>query len=222
MGGEAGWSGATTTFYSGRPPRGRGSRLFLNPQVQCSGSTPAWAGKPTDTFRAGHDIGVDPRVGGEACSPAWTTMFRWGRPPRGRGSHQDCVQADLGLGSTPAWAGKPSDHRPSTLMPRVDPRVGGEAGVRTGLGAEAEGRPPRGRGSLCFPEPGNPLEGSTPAWAGKPLGSKAIIFLHNVKQPSSCLTALRRALRRGRPVCEAARQPFPAQFRPVPARLSRT
>ena len=145
--GEAARRASLPAHGRGPSPRVRGSRpiaLIVSPPER---SIPACAGKP---FLLGHScpqLGVHPRVCGEAgaCS-AW--QFRPPGPsPRVRGSRTSCRARSGGCGSIPACAGKPD--RPAWLRarPGVHPRVCGEAWSNRGDLVYSPGPSPRVRGS---------------------------------------------------------------------------
>ncbi len=72
------------------------------------------------------------------------------------------------LGSIPACAGKPYCEQVAMGLPKVDPRVRGEAFISAKSKRSLWGRSPRARGSRRRNRPRLPQQGSIPACAGKP------------------------------------------------------
>ena len=150
------------------------------------GSIPAWAGKPKPDGAAVHGCRVYPRVGGETDGACMSDGCIMGLSPRGRGNLGNRFDGILDVGSIPAWAGKPIRGKqpvrgsipawagkpmasnPNGLLIRVYPRVGGETSCRCSMRAWAAGLSPRGRGNPRLPRRSRLLQGSIPAWAGKP------------------------------------------------------
>ena len=90
-----------------------------------------------------------------------------GSPPRGRGKVAAGVRLAAAQGITPAWAGK-SQCRSAGNPARWDhPRVGGEKGGPCFAPPPCRGSPPRGRGKVGGFLHVIPIDGITPAWAGK-------------------------------------------------------
>ncbi len=150
-------------------PRSRGEALGREPrQPRGRGWTPARGGSLLH-HAVVHDLArVDPRSRGEATVPASPGGGHQGGPPLARGSRQAVEHACLGVGWTPARAGKPcSAARPDTRR-KVDPRSRGEAAIVTDRDRSTWGGPPLARGSRPTPV-GAPFSlGWTPARAGKP------------------------------------------------------
>ena len=97
---------------------------------------------------------------------------RMGLSPRGRGSRLAASPCAEPRGSIPAWAGEPRSSRRQWDMRRVYPRVGGGAYPPPPSWRECPGLSPRGRGSLRDGLYRRVLDGSIPAWAGEPQGSR--------------------------------------------------
>ena len=132
------------------------------------GSIPACAGKPPSPSPDRRNYRVHPRVCGEARPELVQQGLGHGPSPRVRGSHRLRGPADRPAGSIPACAGKPAPTARSARLPRVHPRVCGEAALLP-LGFDLrQGPSPRVRGSLD--QHGGPVArlGSIPACAGKP------------------------------------------------------
>ena len=167
MGGEKQTPDGTGHGKPGSPPRGRG-KVEGVPEVRPGHRiTPAWAGKShlgAVLIVAGED---HPRVGGEKRFSRVSFALSSGSPPRGRGKATFYPLVSLGLGITPAWAGKSvrSEHGRPRLWDH--PRVGGEKRRLSECAQWAEGSPPRGRGKENQLNPQNHPKRITPAWAGK-------------------------------------------------------
>ena len=110
VGGETGCAGPLTRRSAGPSPRGRGNRRVAGARMIGSRSIPAWAGKPRLLGRRTPRCGVHPRVGGETPSLLMPSRPRRGPSPRGRGNPISDAPINDGMGSIPAWAGKPLRH----------------------------------------------------------------------------------------------------------------
>ena len=110
----------------GLPPRGRGRGYRAVRDGQRHRITPAWAGKSSARASGSAAARDYPRVGGEEDGSVDVDKLEAGLPPRGRGRVHRVGRPAVGLGITPAWAGKSSLRR-SCVGGRWDyPRVGGE------------------------------------------------------------------------------------------------
>ena len=147
VGGEKHSGSCRTLTRSGSPPRGRGKAKNDTHTHLVYGITPAWAGKSA-----------------AALAPAGG---RNGSPPRGRGKGYDVIPGLGGIRITPAWAGKRRWHSHACTRDWDHPRVGGEKPLCTEFSSHPKGSPPRGRGKECKHFEFNPVDGITPAWAGK-------------------------------------------------------
>ena len=107
-------------------------------------------------------------MGGETLLEITTRPAVAGLSPRGRGNHAGPHRPSAGLGSIPAWAGKPRRRRGAGHDTKVYPRVGGETGSDLSYARIQEGLSPRGRGNRDQHAGGADRAGSIPAWAGKP------------------------------------------------------
>jgi len=169
--GEARGRAGRASRSGGRSPRARGSRSdSLLAAARCR-SIPACAGKPSRECPCRERPGVDPRVRGEASAGWRVTAPNRGRSPRARGSPKLPGQPCARAGSIPACAGKPAACTSAGCPPGVDPRVRGEAFIRSLDEAAGVGRSPRARGSRLEPERDGAAGGSIPACAGKPAGA---------------------------------------------------
>ena len=126
VGGETTGISPLVAGFGGLPPRGRGNQRRRGGELVYSRSTPAWAGKPIRQVWQHHGMGVYPRVGGETNPKSRPIRLLPGLPPRGRGNRPTRLPPLRRLGSTPAWAGKPSQVSRLLGANRVYPRVGGE------------------------------------------------------------------------------------------------
>ena len=135
----------------GSPPRMRGKECLLGSAPNPFGITPAYAGKrslPAATTPARRD---HPRVCGEKKKGGSPEKSGLGSPPRmrGKGVQRDCPL--VGMGITPACAGK-SPGQSALISDRWDhPRVCGEKPCEKMTAWSKRGSPPRvrGKGLLC-------------------------------------------------------------------------
>ena len=91
----------------GLPPRGRGNLWAAMSSGFPVRSTPAWAGKPSESEGMRPRQPVYPRVGGETHFCPGCRWLVAGLPPRGRGNRFKGNSHQYRARSTPAWAGKP-------------------------------------------------------------------------------------------------------------------
>ncbi len=168
VGGETGTRRWHLHPSSGLSPRGRGNPDGRVRRVGTGRSIPAWAGKPRRNRAPWTHRGVYPRVGGETSRQTPPIVTMPGLSPRGRGNRRRHAGEHPPLGSIPAWAGKPPTRRRRRHRWWVYPRVGGETGLVVWGINRKQGLSPRGRGNLVAGGFQVNLEGSIPAWAGKP------------------------------------------------------
>ncbi len=181
-GGQVRWS-----FCAPVHPRVGGEHASVNPAgISCSGSSPRGRGTRTGGIRLGgfrrfipawagntlrSDIrctvtAVHPRVGGEHAPPPALSSTYFGSSPRGRGTPCRTPTRPEWFRFIPAWAGNTSISFAFLIAMSVHPRVGGEH-PRVAIGSRyVHGSSPRGRGTLCWPSPGNGRCRFIPAWAG--------------------------------------------------------
>ena len=151
----------------GSPPRVRGKVFLPFVGSRHTGITPACAGKSFSAVRWQPSHGDHPRVCGEKYSLACCFWPASGSPPRvrGKGVQRDCPL--VGMGITPACAGKSAYLSPEDTAGRDHPRVCGEKRNSSSPDNSYPGSPPRvrgkGRGTHSF----LPFSGITPACAGK-------------------------------------------------------
>ncbi len=126
VGGETVFILTVLLLEKGPSPRGRGNRSARRRRSSYLRSIPAWAGKPLRPAPCAPGRRVHPRVGGETDALTAAVEFASGPSPRGRGN-LGCRQSRvLGMGSIPAWAGKPCCRWVRQRDVGVHPRVGGE------------------------------------------------------------------------------------------------
>ena len=148
--------------------RGKGAD-HLRSEV-CLGITPACAGKSLLARTSSACPWDHPRVCGEKRQNLGPHTARKGSPPRMRGKVNQYVHDELRLGITPACAGKRRQpvHR---ATPRQDhPRVCGEKLSGCVWLRVYGGSPPRMRGKVNRYPVQIPVNGITPAYAGKSAG----------------------------------------------------
>ena len=131
------------------------------------GITPAYAGKSRCRSRMSPDRWDHPRVCGEEVNGEITDCQRPGSPPRMRGRVLPDRGRVVGVGITPAYAGK-SSQRPFMLTAKSGspPRMRGRGSVRYRV-MKLSGSPPRMRGREAGHRYVLALLGITPAYAGK-------------------------------------------------------
>ena len=168
MCGEAAGVLAVADPDPGPSPRVRGSLGGDCHAPGVRGSIPACAGKPAACCSGVVEVGVHPRVCGEASEILIAARPYMGPSPRVRGSPQR-DDRPLGLwGSIPACAGKPIYRIGGATSGGVHPRVCGEAALARAVPALGPGPSPRVRGSPVAVIPVPAWNGSIPACAGKP------------------------------------------------------
>ena len=168
VGGETGVLRVISAVATGLSPRGRGNQRLADQRLDLRGSIPAWAGKPATYETAPKTTPVYPRVGGETSTIPSRSDIVTGLSPRGRGNHTRSSVARSGLGSIPAWAGKPTVAFRTRKCYMVYPRVGGETAGQAQDNVTVVGLSPRGRGNRGAACERARLRRSIPAWAGKP------------------------------------------------------
>ena len=132
----------------GSPPRVRGKVYLLCSSFHPPGITPACAGKRRRTISRQHESEDHPRVCGEKLRIFAYPDIVMGSPPRVRGKVVLRVALCIGVGITPACAGK-RDSAPCDRLFRKDhPRVCGEKSLGSSLAFQVLGSPPRVRGKV--------------------------------------------------------------------------
>ena len=155
-------------------------------KLEIEGSIPAWAGEPERLLVLLVLLRVYPRVGGGTAAGILVVGFGGGLSPRGRGNRYCFNSSSNRSGSIPAWAGEPADASSAAMAVWVYPRVGGGTFLCAVPLFSFEGLSPRGRGNRWRPLFHLPAGGSIPAWAGEPLGIKALNFLQCQRAVGSC------------------------------------
>ena len=149
------------------------------------GITPACAGKRPSTAPR-HRVQWDhPRVCGEKLWTGLRSPTDLGSPPRVRGKVIWQLLAPTNGGITPACAGKSIRSAPSSVLFWDHPRVCGEKDAYTQWKAQPKGSPPRVRGKVAHHPSDHPVNGITPACAGK-RGSSIINRIGNRDHPRVC------------------------------------
>ena len=135
------------SYRPGSPPRMRGKGLVAGLPVWRCRITPAYAGKRATVSGVSCPSLDHPRVCGEKPLVGYKAVGLWGSPPRVRGKGSVLYIAALGIGITPAYAGKSPSAWGWSAAWWDHPRVCGEKLVH---------------------RPGRRLRlGITPAYAGK-------------------------------------------------------
>ena len=166
--GETGHACGSGDGAHGLSPRMRGNPYHPQAGFGAVGSIPAYAGKPAGgTPRLPGDT-VYPRVCGETPVMHSVDVAQAGLSPRMRGNLRKIGKPGCGLGSIPAYAGKPCSASRSRRRSRVYPRVCGETRVMAGRWRRWTGLSPRMRGNQRPKLPAVRKRGSIPAYAGKP------------------------------------------------------
>ena len=161
----------------GSPPRmrGKGHRIPLRHPLQ--GITPAYAGKSSAcrrTLSAGWD---HPRICGEKAEMGGFIPRFSGSPPRMRGKVLPDRGRVLGVGITPAYAGKSFPTSMFRSVGRDHPRICGEKIVVSRTWCSRSGLPPRMWGKVSSIRDDLARVGITPAYAGKSSSPRLIALL---------------------------------------------
>ena len=167
---HAGKSGAVWALAvpaEGSPPRMRGEAARNHTRNQRPRITPAHAGRSSTGAKAPCTGRDHPRACGEKHTYRVYCPSNWGSPPRMRGEaipHNDC---GLGVGITPAHAGRSAAQTGLLHVAKDHPRACGEKLACTTWIAETMGSPPRMRGEDEVMAILSGLSGITPAHAGR-------------------------------------------------------
>ena len=201
--GEAPVGQVDSRRHGGPSPRVRGSPAAGWCTVRRPRSIPACAGKPDDGRADWFLPRVHPRVCGEARRGLRNFPVGEGPSPRVRGSPRRVGAVGPGRRSIPACAGKPERLVLRLKLPKVHPRVCGEAPSVPVDASADRGPSPRVRGSLASRASVAALQGSIPACAGKPASCRAVSAVSRV-HPRVCGEA------KGNPtISNGARGPSP-------------
>ena len=167
------WAGKSTVVlptpgYLWDHPRVGGEKLVFHVgQRGQRGSPPRGRGKVFDPYFLEYGSKDHPRVGGEKLLQFALPLLLTGSPPRGRGKGRPPCTVQTIQRITPAWAGKRRNRGCCAAGKGDHPRVGGEKRCSGNTRIRPRGSPPRGRGKVSCLFPPWPLNGITPAWAGK-------------------------------------------------------
>ena len=165
--GEKGWDYDAFLYQLGSPPRVRGKDTGGGLNLPVAGITPACAGKSSVPVCWASLAEDHPRVCGEKFATPCAPMLVKGSPPRMRGKARSADSGNLGVGITPAHAGKRDKTAIFEEWCRDHPRVCGEKGEKGGRSHEQQGSPPHVRGKAGLSHGCLVLVGITPAYAGK-------------------------------------------------------
>ena len=111
---------------SGSPPRMRGKAPTFKDPKPPSRITPAYAGKSCPAVYGNRLAQDHPRVCGEKCRNPIIAQAEGGSPPRMRGKVPCVLFFGVGIGITPAYAGKRGHRRTRQKLAWDHPRVCGE------------------------------------------------------------------------------------------------
>ena len=154
--------------------------------------------------------------GGALCSDV-IAVTSAGPSPRVRGSRFHPVQSVWSDGSIPACAGEPRTGVRVFLISGVHPRVCGGAAEKSRWTAPNPGPSPRVRGSRWRDNVDVLQDGSIPACAGEPLGSKLL----NYFRPCNAASILWNAALCGQPFYDVKQQlRYATKFRSMRSRWS--
>ena len=153
--------------YWGSPPRvwGKGHRNSQSDYQR--GITPACAGKRARPSPCRSQSRDHPRACGEKRVGSLASVGLSGSPPRVRGKACRCPPLDTNQRVTPACAGKSAGTGSRSGASWDHPRLCGEKPVTVRCIFLNLGSPPRVRGKDPETTPPSPVQGITPAHAGK-------------------------------------------------------
>ena len=156
----------------GSPPHARGRLKVILALAIMRRITPACAGKTLEVISDDVPAPDHPRMRGEDSAATRGGGNAFGSPPHARGRHSLAGRTGIGIGITPACAGKTKAlHRAGSGL-RDHPRMRGEDDRPKGLLGRQQGSPPHARGRQ-LDSPGNPT---------KPTISLPV-FLHSQPSP---------------------------------------
>ena len=112
--------------WLGSPPRMRGKAPTFKDPEPPSRITPAYAGKSCPAVYGNRLAQDHPRVCGEKCRNPIIAQAEGGSPPRMRGKVPCVLFFGVGIGITPAYAGKRGHRRTRQKLAWDHPRVCGE------------------------------------------------------------------------------------------------
>ena len=134
------------SLTGGSPPRMRGKVSMSSSFRALAGITPAYAGKSQGRACGASRPRDHPRVCGEKGRKAGAFKLAVGSPPRMRGKVLPDRGRVVGVGITPAYAGKSVPLRPFAVVAGDHPRVCGEKFSTLFPPPKVAGSPPRMRG----------------------------------------------------------------------------
>ena len=172
----------TTTGLS---PRVRGNRRHRGPRRNLLGSIPARAGEPTSLGVSVSSYTVYPRACGGTSLAAVSRPPGMGLSPRVRGNRPNISKEVEGRGSIPARAGEPVLKAVQHHGRGVYPRACGGTSRRRYRHQIPQGLSPRVRGNHFWRPGSDALNGSIPARAGEPFGSRGKVT-HVRVYPRAC------------------------------------
>ena len=162
---------------SGSPPHMRG-KVATGRQTVCRcGITPAYAGKRGLRKRGSRNPADHPRICGEKAEMGGFIPRFSGSPPRMRGKVLPDRGRVLGVGITPAYAGKSFPTSMFRSVGRDHPRICGEKIVVSRTWCSRSGLPPRMWGKVSSIRDDLARVGITPAYAGKSSSPRLIALL---------------------------------------------
>ncbi len=166
---SAGKNRATSSLYSGSGllPRVRGKVIIPPHLARGRGITPASAGNHSSLVISPPVCRDYPRICGEKCVVSCHMASPLGLSPRVRGKESLDSVDGVGVGITPACAGKRPSHPHYQPTHWDHPRVCGEKMKEAAKSALDKGSPPRARGKAGQFAGLRVLLGITPACAGK-------------------------------------------------------
>ena len=148
-------------------PRAGGEHAAARPhRIGITRFIPAQAGNTSYSSASMSGFPVHPRAGGEHFSVVAARASYSGSSPRGRGTRDSPLGADLRVRFIPARAGNTTRATCSTAMRTVHPRAGGEHNHGPGVCFSLGGSSPRGRGTPELLEHGHEVRRFIPARAG--------------------------------------------------------
>ena len=154
-------------YALGSPPRVRGKVCWRERHRPVPGITPACAGKSGRTSGLTRPARDHPRACGEKSTSTSMMNCGWGSPPRVRGKDGNQSTGQHRGRITPAYAGKRLMFRQIGAGSKDHPRVCGEKLSGCVWLRVYGGSPPRMRGKVNRYPVQIPVNGITPAYAGK-------------------------------------------------------
>ena len=172
-------------YALGSPPRVRGKVCWRERHRPVPGITPACAGKSGRTSGLTRPARDHPRACGEKSTSTSMMNCGWGSPPRVRGKDGNQSTGQHRGRITPAYAGKSGFGSSSSAECWDHPRVCGEKLSGCVWLRVYGGSPPRMRGKVNRYPVQIPVNGITPAYAGKRPGC-GILGLQRKDHPRVC------------------------------------